>query len=114
MNFGSQSLKTSNPETLTGIQKRIYNKVFTLKNVRNVILQKILLTEKCFSNHFFGKTVLNQEQKRKSEALLLKYHYIFARHRLDIGANEELKVKLTPENGKPMYTQGQPISIHYT
>ena len=45
--------------------------------------------------------------------MLSKYHHIFARHRLDIGANEEFKVKLTPENDKPMYTQGPPTPIHY-
>ena len=41
-----------------------------------------------------------------------RLHYIFARHRLDIGANEEFKVKLTPENDKLMYTQGSPTPIH--
>ena len=51
--------------------------------------------------------------KKKVEQLLLRFHYIFARHRLDIGANEEFKVKLTPENNKPMYTQGPPTPIHY-
>ena len=58
-------------------------------------------------------SVFNQEQKKNIETLLLKYHYISARHRLDIGANEEFKVKLTPENDNPMYTQGPPTPIHY-
>ena len=43
---------------------------------------------------------------------MLDYHYVFARHRLDIGVNHEFKVKLTPENDKPMYTQGPPTPIH--
>ena len=38
---------------------------------------------------------------------------MFARHRLDIGVIEEFKVKLTPENDKPKYTQGPPTPIHY-
>ena len=57
-------------------------------------------------------SVFNETQKRKVEELVLRYHHIFARHRLDIGTNEEFKVKLTPEHDKPMYTQGPPTPIH--
>ena len=45
----------------------------------------------------------------------MKYHHNFARHRRDIGVNYEFRVKLTPENDKPMHsihTQGPLTSIH--
>ena len=56
--------------------------------------------------------MLDSFQKKQVEYLLLRYHQIFARHRLDFGANQEFKVKLSPENDKPMYTQGSPTPIH--
>ena len=103
-----------NPETLTGIQKRIYDEIVALKKREQLNPAKNLADRETFLAQFpWENSVFNQEQKQQIEALLLKYHHIFARHRLDIGANEEFKVKLTPENDKPMYTQGPPTPIHY-
>ena len=45
--------------------------------------------------------------------LLLHYHHIFARQRLDVGKNDDFKVKLTPGHDEPMYTQGPPTPIQY-
>ena len=102
-----------NPETLTGIQKRIYDEIVALKKREKLNPDNNLADRETFLAKFpWENSVFNQEQKQKIEALLLKYH-IFARHRLDIGANEEFKVKLSPENDKPMYTQGPPTPIHY-
>ena len=42
------------------------------------------------------------------ERLLVKYHKIFARHRLDIGINTEFKIKLTPKHDEPVYAQSLP------
>ena len=39
------------------------------------------------------------------ERLLIKYHRIFARHRLDIGINNDFKNKLTPKDDEPVYAQ---------
>ena len=45
---------------------------------------------------------------------MVKYHSIFARHRFDIGENNEFKVKLTPAHDDPVYkiesTDTAPIS----
>ena len=46
------------------------------------------------------------------EEILVEYHDIFARHRMDIGMNTEFKVKLTPKNDKPVYSQSLPMPIH--
>ena len=69
--------------------------------------------EKFLAQFLWENSVFNQEQKQKIEALLLEYQYIFATHHVCIGANEEFKSKLTPENDQPMYTQGPPTAIHY-
>ena len=46
------------------------------------------------------------------EEILVEYHDIFARHRMDIGMNTEFTVKLTPKNDKPVYSQSLPMPIH--
>ena len=41
----------------------------------------------------------------------MEFHDIFAGHRFDIGMNEEFKVKLTPKDDSPAYSQSLPTSI---
>ena len=38
--------------------------------------------------------------------------YIFARHRNDFGINNTFKVKLTPKDERPIYTQSLPVPIN--
>ena len=40
--------------------------------------------------------------------LLVEYYDIFAKQRLDVGYNTELKVKLTPAHDLPVYVQSTP------
>ena len=54
----------------------------------------------------WSKSSFNPDHKEKLEILLLEYCDIFAKHRLDVGYNTELKIKLTPEDSMPMYFQG--------
>ena len=42
----------------------------------------------------------------------MEFHDIFARHRFDIGMKEEFKVKLTPKNDSPAYSQSLPAPIN--
>ena len=42
-------------------------------------------------------------EKQAIEVILVEYHDIFARHRIDIGMNTEFKVKLTPKDDKAVY-----------
>ena len=44
--------------------------------------------------------------------LLVEYSDIFAKHRFDVGYNNELKVKLTPEHYIPVYVQNRPTPNH--
>ena len=51
-------------------------------------------------------------EKQAIEDILVNYHDIFARHRMDIGMNTEFKVKLTPKDDKVEYSQSLPMPIH--
>ena len=57
-------------------------------------------------------TQFSLEQCRRIEELLVKYHGIFARHRFDIGGNNEFKVKLTPTHDDPVYKKSPPTPVH--
>ena len=51
-------------------------------------------------------------EKQAIEDILVDYHDIFARHRMDIVMNTEFKVKLTPKDDKAVYSQSLPMPIH--
>ena len=57
-------------------------------------------------------TLLNENEKHAVEDILVEYHDIFARQRMDIGMNTEFKVRLTPKNNKAAYSQRLPMPIH--
>ena len=57
-------------------------------------------------------TLLTVTEKQAVGDILVQYHDILARHRLDIGMNIEFKVKLTPKDDKAVYSQNLPIPIH--
>ena len=57
-------------------------------------------------------TLLNENEKYAVEDILVEYHDMFARHRMDIGMNTEFKVRLTPKDDKAVYSQNLPMPIH--
>ena len=57
-------------------------------------------------------TLLTETQKQAVEDILVEYHDIFARHRMDIGMKTEFKVRLTPKDDKAVYSQSLPMPIH--
>ena len=57
-------------------------------------------------------TLLTETEKQAVEDILVEYHDIFARNKMDIGMNTEFKVKLTPKDDKAVYSQRLPIPIH--
>ena len=57
-------------------------------------------------------TLLTETEKQAIEDILVDYHDIFARHRMDIGMNTEFKVKLTLKDNKVVYSQSLPMPIH--
>ena len=64
------------------------------------------------TNFDWTDSMLQPEEIAKIEDLLVEFHDIFARHRFDIGMNEELKVKLTPKDDSPAYNQNLPTPIN--
>ena len=55
--------------------------------------------------------MLTNDQRSEVEHLLIEYADIFAKHRFDVGYNSDLKIKLTPEHQRHLYTQGPPTPI---
>ena len=57
-------------------------------------------------------STLATDEKGKIEEFLVTFHDIFAGHRFDIGLNEEFKVKRTPKDESPAYSQSLPAPIN--
>ena len=68
--------------------------------------------QKFLSNFDWKDSMLQQHEIKQIEPLLMKFHDIFARHRFDIGMNEEFTVKLTPKDDSPAYSQSLPTPIN--
>ena len=75
--------------------------------------QDNLESRKHFRAHFdWTDSTLNPAEITQIEELLVEFHDIFARHRFDIGMNEDFKVKLTPKDDSPAYSQNLPTPIN--
>ena len=57
-------------------------------------------------------TLFTETAKQVVEDVLVDYHGIFARHRMDIGMNTKFRVKLTPKDDRANYNQSVPMPIH--
>ena len=101
------------PKDHTPKQTRILKEITELKDKQKLNPQD---STKSRSN-FFRRTdrtdkLLTETEKQASQDFLVDYHDIFTRHRINIGMNREFKVKLTPKDDKPVYSQSLPMSIH--
>ena len=56
--------------------------------------------------------MLQQNEIKQIEALLVELHDIFARHRFDIGMDEEFTVELTSKDDSPAYSQSLPTPVN--
>ena len=102
-----------NPEEHTPIQKRILRELQALQDLGTLDPIKDVESRAKFQENFEWKdSTLTLEEKEKIEELLAEFHDIFARHRFDIGMNEEFKVKLTPKDDSPAYSQSLPAPIN--
>ena len=68
--------------------------------------------KKFFKRFDCTDTLLTETEKQAVENILVEYHDIFARHRMDIGTNTEFKLRLTPKDVKAVYSQSLPMPIH--
>ena len=101
------------PEDHTPIQTRILNELKELKDKEKLNPQESTKSRNKFLKRFdWTDTLLTEMEKQAIEDILVDYHDIFARHRMDIGMNTEFKVKLTPKDDKAVYSQNLPMPIH--
>ena len=102
-----------NPEEHTPIQKRILRKLQALQDLETLDPTNDPKSRAKFLENFDWKdSTLTPEDKEKIEDLLVEFHDIFARQRFDIGMNEEFKIKLTPKDDSPAYSQSFPAPIN--
>ena len=100
-------------EEHTPIQKRILRELQALQDLETLDPTKDEESRaKVLQNFDWKDSTLTSEEKEKIEQLLVEFHDIFARHRFDIGMNEEFKVKLTPKDNSPDYSQILPAPIN--
>ena len=56
--------------------------------------------------------LLTETEKQAVEDIVVEYHDMFARYRMDNGMKTDFKVKLTPEAEKAVYSQNLKMPIH--
>ena len=101
------------PEDHTPIQTRIIKELTELKDKEKLNPQESTECQNKFLKRFdCTDTLLTETEKQAIEDLLVEYHDIFARHRMDIGMNTEFTVKLTPKNEKAVNSQNLPMPIY--
>ena len=100
-------------EDQTPIQTRILKESIELKDKEKLNAQESTESRNNFLKRFdWTDTLFTETEKQAIEDILVDYHDIFARHRMDIGINTEFKVKLTPKDNKAVYSQRLPMPIH--
>ena len=102
------------PQTHTPIQRRILKELCNLQELEKLEPQDNPEARKQFLAHFdWADSTLKPTEITQLEELLDEFHDIFARHRFDIGKNEDFKVKLTPKDDSPAYSQSllTPITL---
>ena len=60
----------------------------------------------------WDKSIISASERSQIKALLKNFLTIFARHRLDVGRNDDFKVLLRPDHEKPVYSQSPTTPIH--
>ena len=102
-----------NTEDHTLIQTRILTQLCELQRREKLNPKDDSESRTEFFKRFdWADTLLTETEKQAVEDILVEYHDIFARQRMDIGMNTEFKVKLTPKVDKVVYSQSLPMPIH--
>ena len=97
----------------TPIQRRILQELRNLQEAEQLNPQNDDESRRKFLSNFDWKdSMLQQHEIKKIKSLLVEYHDIFARHRFDIGMNEEFTVKLTLKDDSPAYSQSLPSPVN--
>ena len=101
------------PSTHTPIQSRILREIEELENIQKLNPHNSPEYRAAFLANFkWNDSQLSDEDKKDIEEILVEYNEIFARHRLDIGINNEFKIKLRNKSEQPAYTQSLPCPVN--
>ena len=101
------------PEDHTPIQTRTLRELKEIKDKENLNPQESIESRNIFLKRFdWTDTLLTKTEKQAIEDILVEYHDIFDRHRMDIGMNTEFKLELTPKDDKAVSSQSLPMPIH--
>ena len=104
---------SGDPQHHTPIQKRILSELINLQELEKLNPQDDPESRRQFLSNFDSTdSKLQSAEIARIEDLLVEFHDIFARHRFDIGMNEDFKVKLTPKDDSPAYSQSLPTPIN--
>ena len=102
-----------NEEEHTPIQRRILKEIRELIQKENLDPTKDPESRQKFLDMFqWEGSQIEGNDRKQLEQTIVEYNDIFARHRLDIGINNSFKVKLTPKDERPIYTQSLPVPIN--
>ena len=103
------------PEAYTPIQQRIYDKFLDLKELEKLNPHDNEASRtKFFSRFDWSDTTLRPDERQNIEEILIELHDFFARQRFDIVINCEFKVKLTPNDDRPSYSQAKACQLQLT
>ena len=64
------------------------------------------------ANFNWEDSTLTNEEREQVKDILVEFNDIFARHRIDIGFNDQFTVKLTPTDERAAYSQSLPTPVH--
>ena len=101
------------PKHHTPIKKKFLSELISLQELEKLNLQNNPESRRQFLSNFdWTDSMLQPAGIARIEELLVEFHDIFTRHRIDIGKNEDFKVKLTPKDDFPAYSQSLPTPIN--
>ena len=94
-------------------QTRILKEIIELKDKEKLNPLESTESRNKFVKRFdWTDKLLTKTEKQAIEDILVDYHDVFARNRMDIGMNTEFKVKLTPKDDKAVYSESLPMPIY--
>ena len=77
---------------LNVIESRIYDEILKVKDAESLNPHNSPEEEQKFLDIFvWEESILSSREKKRVEKLLVKYHDVFARHRLDVGKTTSLR-----------------------
>ena len=104
---------SGNTEDHTPIQTRILKELRAFKEKEKLNPKDDVKSRMKFLALFdWIDTLLTETERDAVEDILVEYHDIFARHRMDVGMNTEFRVGITAQDDKAVYSRSLPMPIH--